>query len=335
MTAGIARGLAATLVAVLAVSGAVPASAQDRRSVLVVAGASGSPEHAKTQAEWVETLSAALAGPLALPGDRVQVLTEAAPPPTRATRENVRAALAGLQLHTGADDLVVIVLIGHGTWDGTIAKFNLVGPDLDAAEWAALLRPVKAALVVVNTTSASYPFLAELAAPRRIVITATGSPFQRYDTVFPEFFVRALTDDEADLDKDGRVSVWEAFASASGHVRRFYEQRGQLATERAMLDDTGDGTGKEAGEVGPDGALASRTFLDTGPRLPAGAGPAVSEWLARRERLLSDLDQLKQKRTFMPAGRLRHGAGAAGHRDRPCVPEGSRRLLKYRSPELR
>ena len=302
MTAWLARSLTAALVTTLSASVTVPASADGRRSVLVVAGVSGSPEHAKAQTEWVETLSAALAGPLGLPGDRVQVLTEGAPPAARATRENVRATLADLQTRTGADDLVAIVLIGHGTFDGTIAKFNLVGPDLDAGEWAALLRPFKASLVVVNTTSASYPFLAELAAPRRIVITATGSPFQRYDTVFPEYFVRALTDDEADLDKDGRVSVWEAFASASGRVRRFYEQRGQLATERAVLDDTGDGTGKEAGEVGPDGALASRTFLDAGPRLPPGAGPAVSEWLARRERLLSDLDQLKRKRTFMPAG---------------------------------
>lgn len=302
MRAWLSRPLLAALAIGVAASATVPAFAEGQRRVLVVAGASGSPEHAKAQAEWVDTLSAALAGPLGLPADRLQVLTEAGPPAARATRESVSRALAELQRETDGDDLVAVILIGHGTFDGAIAKFNLVGPDLDAGEWAALLRPLEATLVVVNTTSASYPFLAELAAPRRVVITATGSPFQRYDTVFPEYFVRALTDDEADLDKDGRVSIWEAFASASGRVRRFYEQRGQLSTERAVLDDTGDGKGKEAGEVGPDGALASRVFLDAGPRLPPGAGPAASEWLARRERLLADLDQLKRKRTFMPEG---------------------------------
>ena len=276
------------------------AAAEGRRFALVVAGASGSPEHAVAQAGWVAALAGALTGPLGLPEDQVQTLTEDGGADGRATRENVRAALERVRRATGPDDLLAIVLIGHGTWDGVSAKFNLVGPDLDAADWAAMLRPITASLVVVNTTSASYPFLAELAAPGRVVITATGSPFQRYDTVFPEYFVSAFTDEAADLDKDGRVSIWEAFAGASGRVKRYYEQRGQLATERAVLDDTGDGTGKEAGAVGPDGAVASRVFLDAGPRLPAGAGPAASELLARRERLLSDLDQLKRKRTFMP-----------------------------------
>jgi hypothetical protein len=293
--------LAIGAMVVMALACATAASASGRRSVLVVAGASGSPEHAKEQAEWVESLSAALTGPLGLPRDRVEVLAEDAAAASRSTRDNVRAAIARLQSGATVDDLVAIVLIGHGTYDGVTAKFNLVGPDLDAEEWASLLRPFPSTVVVVNTTAASYPFLAELAAPRRIVITATASPFQRYDTVFPAHFVSALTDDEADLDKDGRVSVWEAFASASGRVKRHYEQRGQLATERAVLDDTGDGQGKEAGALGPDGSLAARTFLDSGPPLPAGSGPAVSEFLARRDRLLTDLDQLKRKRAFMPS----------------------------------
>jgi hypothetical protein len=121
--------------------------------------------------------------------------------------------------------------------DGTEAKFNLVGPDLSSTEWAALLKPLPGQVLVVNTTAASFPFLEHLAGPRRIVITATDSVAQKFDTVFPEYFVRALTDANADLDKNGRVSIWEAFAAGSIGVRRHFTQRGQLATERALLMD--------------------------------------------------------------------------------------------------
>ncbi len=278
------------------------AAAAGQRHLLIVQGVAGSPEHAARQSAWVQRLAAAAAGPLGLPPSSVVVLTgEATAPERRATRENVRAAISRLQASAAPDDLVCLVLVGHGSYDGVDAKFNLVGPDLEAVEWAALLRPIRAQVVVVNTASASAPFLARLAGPRRVVITATATPAQRYDTLFAEFFTAAFDDEEADLDKDRRVSIWEAFAFASARVKRAYEQRGQLATERALLDDTGDGVGKEAGEPGPDGAVASRLFLDAGPVLERAAGPAASELLARRERLLADLDELKRKASFMPA----------------------------------
>jgi hypothetical protein len=272
------------------------------RYVLIVAGAPGSPEHADTQAKWLEALASGLSGPLAVPEAHVVVLGGGkAEGTSRASADNLRAAVTRLRERAGRDDVIAVVLIGHGTWDGEVAKFNLVGPDLDAQEWARLLAPISAQLVFVNTTAASAPFLPALAGPRRIVVTATNSPMQRFDTVFPQFFVEALTAADADLDKDRRVSVWEAFAFASARVKRHYAQRGQLATERAILDDNGDGEGKEAGDVGPDGSLASRTFLDAGPAVARGADPALSELLARRERLLADLDELRRKRTFMPA----------------------------------
>jgi hypothetical protein len=285
--------------------GCAPPGAADaaERYVLAIAGAPGSDEHAEMQAGWLDTLASNLRGPLGLPADHVVILRGAAREASaRATAENVRAALRGLQERAGPDDLVAVVLIGHGTWDGAVAKFNLVGPDLDAGEWAALLAPFKGRVVVVNTTAASAPFLEHLAGARRVVITATSSAAQRFDTVFAQFFVSAFTDADADLDKDGRVSVWEAFTFASVRVKRHYEQRGQLATERAVLDDTGDGVGKEAGDVGPDGAVASRMFLDAGPEVARAANPALSELLARRERLLADLEDLKRKRAFMPPG---------------------------------
>ena len=114
--------------------------------------------------------------------------------------------------------------------------------------------------------AASFPFLEHLAGPQRIVITATDSVAQRFDTVFPEYFVRALTDPAADLDKNGRVSVWEAFAAASMGVRRYYTQRGQLATERALIDDNGDGVGREAGATATTArARAACIWIPTSP----------------------------------------------------------------------
>jgi chorismate mutase len=198
-----------------------------------------------------------------------------------------------------ADDLLFVLLIGHGSFDGTDAKFNLVGPDLSSVEWAALLKPLPGQVVVVNTTAASFPFLERLAAPRRIVLTSTDSVAQRFDTVFPEHFIRALTDGNADLDKNGRVSVWEAFAAASMGVRRYYTQRGQLATEHALIDDNGDGVGREAGGEGTDGSMSSRLYLD--PEV-AGSAPTDEELLQllqKRAGLQIDVDELKQRRQLM------------------------------------
>lgn len=218
------------------------------------------------------------------------------------TRDNVRATLTKLAQDMKREDVALIVLFGHSTFDGVDAKFNLVGPDLEATEWERLVNALPGRVVFVNTTAASAPFLKRLASNGRVVITATDNPAQRYQTVFPEFFSQAFEAAEVDLDKDGRVSIWEAFAYASAQVKQYYRQRGQLSVERPVLDDTGDGVGKESGESGPDGSIASRTFLDSSDDPGAGTGPALSELINRRNALEADFDDLKRKRTFMPAG---------------------------------
>jgi hypothetical protein len=212
----------------------------------------------------------------------------------------VRAALAELRARVGPDDVLLVVLIGHGTADAADAKFNLVGPDLEAAEWDALLRPLAGRLVVVNTAGASFPFLERLSAPGRVVITATDSTAQQFETVFPEFFVRALAAAEADTDKNERVSIWEAFVFASVRVRQWYEQRGQLSTERALLDDNGDRVGKEANAPGPDGEYARRFYVDAGDSALATEGP-LAELQRRRAELEAAIDELRTRKPLMPA----------------------------------
>ncbi len=275
-----------------------PASAQARYAV-VVSGASGGPAYAMRFAAWRAALVDKLVRVFGVPRPHVFVLAEApGPGEGPATREQVRQVFGRLERTLGADDLLLVVLFGHGTYDGADAKFNLVGPDLTAREWADLVARLAGRLVFVNTTGASAPFLAALAGPRRVVITATDSPAQRFSTIFPEHFVQALDDPSADLDKNGRVSLWEAFVLASGRVRRAYEARGQLATERALLDDTGDGVGKEAGAPGPDGPLAARLYLDARPAPPA-ADPALLELLRRRAEIEAEVEELKTRKPLM------------------------------------
>ena len=241
-----------------------------------------------------------LVGQLAFDSDRVVLLSESPDAARAATSANVRRVFAKLRQQVRPGDLLFIFLIGHGTFDGIDAKFNLVGPDLESSEWASLLDGIRGRVILVNTSSASFPFIERLSRPGRIVISATDSAAQRFDTVFPEHFIHAFSDDAADIDKNGRVSIWEAFAAAAAGVRRHYQQRGQLATERALLDDNGDSIGREAATDGEDGALASRTYLDVpaADALPTDA--VLVELLHRRASLLAEVEELQIKKAFMP-----------------------------------
>jgi hypothetical protein len=284
--------------AVMLLVGSVQASA-DQRYALIVSGAAGGAEYAAQYDRWTAQLSKTLVETLKFDPALVRVLSDTTRSIDSATADNVRRLIASVAARMTRDDVLFVFLIGHGTFDGTDAKFNLVGPDLDSIEWSTLLKAIPGRVVLVNTSSASFPFLERLSGPRRIVITATDSPAQRYDTVFAEYFIRALTDPAADLDKNDRVSIWEAFAAASAAVRRHYQQRGQLSTEHALLDDNGDGVGNEVTTPGDDGSLASRTYLDES--LP-GAQPTdevLLKLLQRKATLEAEVEDLKVRRQFL------------------------------------
>jgi hypothetical protein len=280
---------------------AVPAMVQaETRWALIVSGASGGEKYAVQMAQWRQTLRTALVDRYGFDPARVTVLVdEAAGEGTVGSAANLKGALSAIRKAGTADDLVLIVLLGHGTFDGETAKFNLVGPDLTAAEWQQLLTGVPGRLVLVNTTSSSYPFLDALKAKGRIVITATNSAAQKYATVFPEYFVKALSEASTDLDKNGRTSIFEVFEATSLAVKQHYEQRGQLTTERALLDDTGGGTGREQGSDGPGGGIARLWHLDAEPA--AAANPELAALLTRQRTLETEAEALKQRRDEMPA----------------------------------
>ena len=278
---------------------AAPAAAQERFA-LVVEGAPGEAVFAEQHAGWRESLATVLRETYRIPESQLAILAGTPGTPNGiATADAVRAALARFTAAMGPGDVALIVLIGHGTFDGTDAKFNLVGPDLSAGEWAALVRPLPGEVVFVNTAGASSPFLQALAGPKRVVITATAQPAQRFHTIFAEYFIEGLAKGDADIDRNGRQSVYEAFAFASARVKQHYEQRGQLATERALLDDDGDGQGREAGAEGKDGERASLAYLDA-DRAAIVTDPDLLRLMQRRDALVGEVEELKKRRLMMP-----------------------------------
>jgi hypothetical protein len=278
---------------------AAPALAENRFA-LIVTGAPGGDAFVPTYRTWTDDLASVLRGSLAFPAEHVTVLTGTSEVAAeQSTAQNVRAAIAALRQKVDTEDLLVMVLIGHGSVDGSSAKFNLVGPDLTSTEWREMLRDLPGRVVFINTTGGSFPFLRDLAAPGRIVVTATESTAQRYDTVFPERLVETLKSPAADLDKNGRVSIWELFVSTSRAVATHFERQGLLATERARLDDNGDGDGVDATEAGTDGALARATYLERDPAALEG-DPELTGLLTRRRLLEEQAERLKQRKPSMP-----------------------------------
>jgi|HubBroStandDraft_1064217.scaffolds.fasta_scaffold34970_2 hypothetical protein len=217
---------------------ALPLRAQtnEERTLVLTIGAPGEPEYAEQFSAWAGLWKQAAAKG----GLRVRVIgqDQAASPDDRTRLLGVLAE----EVSRPAGELW-LVFIGHGTYDGRTAKFNLRGPDLSAEELAAALKPCRRPLVVIQCASASGPFLPALSAPGRVIITATRSGYELNFARFGGYLARAIADSAADLDHDGQVSLLEAFLLAARQVDQFYRDQGRLMTEHALIDDNGDGLG--------------------------------------------------------------------------------------------
>ena len=276
-----------------------PAGAAERYAV-IVSGVSGGEKYAAQQKQWREEVATFLTAGLAVPDANLIVLDADSEGSSTSTAANIRRVLGDLRRRVTGSDTLLLVLLGHGTYDGIDAKFNLVGPDLSAPEWKDVLDGLVGRVIVVNTTASSFPFLEQLSSKGRVVITATDSAAQRFATAFPEYFIRSLVDQSSDFDKNGRVSILEAFNAASAGVKQHYEQRGQLSTERPLIDDDGDGVGREAGAPGADGTLAGTVYLDPEPGTLTSGDAEVAALERQRLVLVAQLEALKDKKTSMP-----------------------------------
>jgi hypothetical protein len=207
------------------------------QSVLTVIGAGGEDEFRKQFEQWaIHWEEAAKAGE----AEFLSVGTEA-----EGTNDIAQFQEALTKLSKEGEPLW-LVLLGHGTFDGKEAKFNLRGPDVSAADVSKWLRPFTRPLVIINTASSSAPFLNALSRSNRVIITATRSGHEQNFARLGKYLSETIASAEADLDKDGQTSLLEAFVSAARQTGDFYKSEGRLATEHALLDDNGDGLGTQA-----------------------------------------------------------------------------------------
>lgn len=285
---------------------AAPVAAQTTH-VVVIVGLSGSPEHGELFRRWAGTLVDAASGRHGVPRENIAYLSEQPdqdPKRTtgRSTKEEIDRTFAALATRAAVDDVVLVLLIGHGTFDGKIAKFNLPGPDMTPADFEPLLKRIPSRhLAFVNTASASGPFLNELGGPGRTIITATRNGSERFATLFGGQFVDALTGDGADADKNRRVSLLEAFNAARLEVTRAYERQGIMLTEHPLLDDSGDrkGTGTPTAD-GSNGRIAGILSLgaaSAGEPLPQD--PKLRALYIERRDLERRVEGLKLLKTSM------------------------------------
>jgi hypothetical protein len=270
------------------------AKAPDRNKyAVIINGASGEEAYAKQFSQWTTQLRAALTEKFGFAEDHIKLLTERPPAGALpATADEVKRTFSSLRSELTADSAVMVFLIGHGSFDGREAKFNLVGPDLSAADYNSLFAALPARrLVIFNMSSSSGEFIKPLSAKGRIVITATRNGQEQNATRFTEFFIAALGATDADIDQDGHISVLETFLYANRLTAEFYNRAGRLATEHALLEDNGDGVGHEKVEAG-DGLLARATYLDSYTMAQAAANAATAQLLRERTRLEGEVEQL-------------------------------------------
>lgn len=277
------------------------APADANKFAVIIIGAGGEETYGQQFAQWSTDLTKVLNTRFGFSSDRLRILAEK--PQTnqlRATAEEVKRTFAALKSELIPENVLFVFLIGHGSFDGKEAKFNLVGPDLSSQDYNNLLTQLPTRRIVVfNMASASGEFIKSLSAKGRIVITATRSGQETNATRFAGFFINALNASDADTDQDGHISVLEAFTYANRLTAEFYTRAGRLSTEHALLEDNGDGVGHERPEAG-EGLLARATYLDSLSVEQAAASATTAKLLKERERLEGEIEQAIARKSSLP-----------------------------------
>ena len=306
------RSGALLLAATLAMAPDVSRAQSGRVRVLIVTGVAGEPQYADQFFTQATTMSDALKTRFGLPDSDVVYLAEnpardAAKIKAASTKENIERELTALGARSKTGDVLFVMLIGHGNADGTTSKFAIPGPDITANDFARVLDGIDGpTIAVVNAASASGGFVAALSGPNRVIVTATKSDMERNETRFATYFIQAYSSDVADTDKDGRVSVLEAFDYARREVARAYDSEHHLLTEHAQLDDNGDKKGTAAPDAkSADGSLARRVFLGGKAGSVAAAAhaasndPRVAALEREKDSIETKLDSLRRRKASM------------------------------------
>jgi hypothetical protein len=218
----------------------------------------------------------------------------------QATAAGLRDTMKTVEREATADDDFALILIGHGSFDGVEYKFNLPGPDVTAAEIAALCdRVASRRQLIVDATSASGGAMQALERPGRAVIAATKSGTEKNATVFARYWVDALRDGSADIDKSESVSAMEAFLYATEKTAAFYDAEKRLATEHAVFNDVGHGEPVRQPGNGQGALLSNFTLLRLDASQLAANDSAKRALLDKKQELERKIDILKYRKAAM------------------------------------
>jgi hypothetical protein len=265
------------------------AAAQTSR-ILVVTGTPGDAEHAQKFGGWAKTFIDAAKTKDAVPDANIVYLAD-----KQATKAAIEKTLGDFATASRPTDTVIVLLIGHGSFDGSVAAFNVMGPDPTPADFAKLLGNFRSKVVFIDTSSSSGAFLPAVTAPGRIVVTATKTGGERNETEFGQYFTAAFGDEAADRDRNGHVSIQEAFDYAKTKVADAFKQKGLILTEHAVLDD------------GAEGRIASSAYLGIGRADAALAAdlsdPAMKALVDERADIQRQIEALQLQKASMDAAK--------------------------------
>ena len=262
---------------------------------LTISGLGGEADYAQRFKMWAEDIDSSLKRA----GGDSNVITLQAP-----TRDQIRARFADITKLAKPTDSMVVMLIGHGTYDGVDYKFNIPGADLTANELAGLLDRVPATRqLVVNMTSCSGGSIETLRRPTRIVITATKTGGEKNATVFARYFAEALREPAADVDKNESISALEAFKYAQQKTTEFFDTQKRLATEHSVIEDTGKGQGEKtpSAENGEGRLAAAFPVVRLGANAAAARDPNKRALIEKKEQIEQAIDKIKFDKAAMPA----------------------------------
>ena len=243
---------------------------------LIITGINKNAKDRQTKDKAVVDLRNFLLDSASIKRDRLAVLANsrslARTPSEISTARNLKEQIDVFAATVNPADTFIFYYVGQANVVADKLRLNLPGADITHEQLAEWLSRVKASsiLIVLDCPGAGLAVKA-LAGQGRIVVAGCTAD-QHYSTRFSEYFVPALGENKNDTDKDGKVSLLEAFTSASRQLDDFYRSMGLLKTETPVLEDNGDGEPRNKPwrfkQDKTDGAAASKFFLST---KPAGA----------------------------------------------------------------
>jgi len=203
-----------------------------------------------------------------------------------ATKAKLEAALAKIASQAKQADAFVLMMIGHGSFDGVDYKFNLPGADITGKDLATLLNKIPTGRqLVVDMTSCSGGAVEALKKDNRVIITATKTGTEKNATVFARYWVEALRDPAADVDKNETISALEAFNYAEKKTAGFYTEQKRIATEHPQVDD--------------QQKASAFALLRFGSAAAVVTDPAKRALIAHKEEVESKIDALKYQKSLL------------------------------------